>query len=432
MRGRTTPGAAVAVALAGALLCACSSGNAAGRPTPAQSQALHIPLASSGIVAGLGTGAGATSPAWHSPAAWAILPVSSPTASGEIWELLVLGGRRRTWSVVTPPGVSDVDGLVGSFSSSSGLVGVEASRLLAFSPMATTPTGDARWTPRWSFGAFPGSLAPVPDAVAVGQDGRWLALFGASGTSLGGVYAPGGALGVESRSVLAAVAGRGCDLVSLTAVAFGPDGAPVAGGTCAEADEIGLFTLANGGWRLVGPPLPAAVTGGAASGGRATGSTTSTPASAAGVAARTEVTEVLGVADSASRLDVLAEAVAGNGTASIVRFTRDAAGDWTSSAPYDVPPSQSLLATGVASDGSSFLLLSSDGGRRAELLAGAGARWGELPAPPVGTATLVLEPGRTEALVAGTASVGIYGLEGGRTWTELQDVALPSAPTAPA
>lgn len=428
MKGGTKPWPGLVVALLGALLCACGSGGDGSTPTPAQSRALHIPLASSGVVAGAWRSPGSR----RSPGAWAIVRLASPGApGGATWELLVLGGEQRTWSIVTPPGVSDAGGLVGSFSSSSGVVGVEASGRLAFSPMATTPTGGEAWRPRWSPGVLPGSLAPVPDAVAAGRGGRYLALFGASGTSLGSATGPGATLEVENRSVLAAAAGRGCTLLALTAVAFGPGGQPVAGGTCATTGEVGLFERSSGGWELVGPPLPSSVAVTASGGGAATTTSGLTASGRSDASPGKYLTQVLGIADAAPRLVVLVETVAADGTASVFRMT-GVDRKWSFSAPFDVPPSQSLVATGVALDGSSFLLLSNDGSTRAEVLAGAAGRWTELPEPPGGTATLALDAGHIEALVALPGRVGVYRLEGGRTWTESQEISVPSGDLAPA
>lgn len=412
----------------GVLLCACGSGGDGDRPTAAQSRALHIPLATSGAVTAPGS-----SGRPPSPAAWAVVPLPSSGASGGVvWELATLAGDPARWSLVTPPGVSDAAGLVTSFSTSSGVAGVEASGLLGFSPAATTPAGGRHWAPHWEAGVFPGSLAPVPDAVAAGRRGQWMALFGATGTSLG-EYTPGGQVALQRRSVLAGAAGRRCDLLALTAVGFGPGGVPVAGGRCGGAADVGLFELGGQGWYFAGTPLPATVTGVASAGSQAVSTPTggSTDGSAGG-AGGDDVSEVLGLAGS-GRLVVLAEAVAADGTASVFRLTRDAAGAWTSSEPYDVPPSGRIVATGLDPDGASFLLLSSPGSLRAEVLDPSATRWDELPSPPRGTATLAFTGhDRAEALVTGPGLLSVYALVSGGRWSEVETIDLPVAAASPA
>jgi hypothetical protein len=48
------------------------------------------------------------------------------------WQAFVLSGVTPSWSLVTPKGVADNGGLVGSFGAAGAVVGVEVSQLLGF------------------------------------------------------------------------------------------------------------------------------------------------------------------------------------------------------------------------------------------------------------------------------------------------------------
>ena len=326
------------VAVSALMLCGCSSGSGNGGPTAAQVQALAIPLAS-----GMGTAVpGALAGGTGGAVGWAIVPVG---AGGNLvppsWQLFVLSGIPLLWSEVTPGGVDDSGGLAGSFSSAGGVVGVETSGLLGFSPLASTRDDGTHWMG----GILPSGLAPVPDAVAGPDGGRLLALLGDDGSSIVSSQDGGGSTTTLSvRSALAAAGGQLCDLTALTAVGFGPKGQPIAGGRCQRSSHVGVFELGAGAWKLVGPPVPVVPTGGGKQRKREAASSSSQVATT--VAGPSVISEVLRVWTDGSRLDVLAEAVTEAGTASIFRLTEDASGAWVSSPVYDVAPSQRLVANG--------------------------------------------------------------------------------------
>jgi len=407
--------ASLALILSALLLCACNAGPGNGGPTAAQSQALLVPLAT-----GIGTTVPSASVSGLSSAlGWAIVPVGAggfPT--GPSWRLFVLSGVPSLWSDVTPAGVDDHGGLAGSFGSIGGVVGVEASGLLGFSPLATTPDGGVHW----SSGILPSGLAPVPDAVAASSDGRLLALLGTDGSSIVSSDDRGASTSTLSgRAALAAAGGTACALTALTAVSFGPNGQPIAGGRCQRSSHVGIFELTDSSWTQVGPSVP---TGPAAHGSqrhRAPGPTSTVVSST--------ITEVLRIWTDASRLEVLAEAVAADGTASVFRSTQGVSGSWTSSPVYDVPPSQRLVATGDAADGSCYFLMSHDGVLTAEVLGVSGASWGTLPGLPAGTTTLVLDAGgATESLAVVASTVMVYVLGPAGSWSLEQKLTVSARP----
>jgi hypothetical protein len=406
--------------LTGLLLCGCGAGSGSGRPTAAQSAALHIPLATAVATPG------SLGPTELSAATgWAIVPMGDlGVPSDTFWQLFVLAGARPSWILVTPEGVADNGGLAGSLVAAGGVVGVESTGLLDFSPVATTSSEGAHWTA----GILPGPLTPVPDSMAAAPGGRLLALLGAAGSTIvaSDDDASGGARDISFRSTLAEVAGRSCELTALTAVAYGPAEQPLAGGRCEAPSHIGIFELSGGSWKLVGPPVPTA--------GLTEGVTSHQRASAImrSAAGRSVITQVLRLSMEGTQVVALAEAVAADGTATLFRLTWSGSRGWTSSPVFDVPPSERLVATGDGANGSSFLLMSRSSSLTAEVLPAAGKRWSELPTPPAGTATLLLDAdGVTEALAVHGWTLGVYTLLRTGAWAQVQAVDVPAQAATP-
>ena len=138
-------------------------------------------------------------------------------------------GRDR-WSLATPEGVADNGGLVaaGDAGGASLVVGFRPSQALAFSPLATSSNTGQTWTP----GLLDAALADVPDALAVAPSGQWMALLSdgsISSAPTAGAAAAGHWSRLSTLSALAATTpGRGCGLVAVNAVSFGPDSVPMA------------------------------------------------------------------------------------------------------------------------------------------------------------------------------------------------------------
>jgi hypothetical protein len=326
------------------------------------------------------------------------------------WQAFVLSGPKQSWSLVTPKGVADNGGLVGSFGSKAVVLGFEASQLLAFSPVAVSNNDGARWSP----GVFPDALAPVPNALATTPAGLMLALLGKTGSSI--VASDDDALTpVSQLATLSSVAanGRSCKLAALTAVTFGPSSVPMAGGLCEGSSQIGIFERTDKGWRLVGPMAPKGAMGADAQ--RASASVSSSLD-----------TEVLRLSTVGSHVVALAETVATNGTSSLFRLIRSASGAWTGSPVFAVPPAQRLTATGTEPNGSIFVLLSHAGTVTAEVLPTSGASWTRLPALPTGTATLAFgQDGRTYALSVHQTVLTVYNLRPSGTWDPIHVIIVP-------
>ncbi|MBV9206819.1 MAG: hypothetical protein JO037_15840 [Actinobacteria bacterium] len=385
---------------------------------PARVLASGVALVCAGLAAGCGTRAVGVTGAGPPPVTAAPLSTSLVTAQGT-WAIAVMGGAagsedsfwqlfvRRAgaggWSLVTPPGVADNGGLVAAGGATSLTVGVRPSQHLTFSPLATSTDAGRNWTP----GLLDAGLADTPGAIAVGPSGRTLALL-QDGTiqaaqmtgngEAGGTATAGQWSRLTSRDALAAsAAGRECGLVSVQAVAFGPDGNPVAAGRCVRPGVAGVFTDDGGSWRSAGLVLPGA-----------------------------DPVQVLRLARGAG--GIVALLLAGNGLfAAWWDGTR-----WTVSAPVRAGrvTAGSLRAAGFGPGGSAWLLL---GGGRAETIGGPGASWRSLPSVPPGTATLAPPdsgpgPGAAEdsydALAVAGSRLTVWRLVQA-AWTKVQLINVP-------
>jgi hypothetical protein len=366
-------GAGTATLLAGAALlagCASSASQSASLPGVAA-----VPLTTSMTAAGGGT--------------WAIVAMGGP-ASGEnrFWELLALPAGSTQWELETPPGVADNGGLVASSGGGLLTVAFRPSQGLTFSPLATTSDNGTTW----GTGLIDAPVAADPDALAA--SGRnMLALLSdgtidqadPAGTGWNRLAAPG--------AVAASPAGRQCQVTGLTAVAYTPSGTPLAAASCARPGTAGIFArTAVGTWQAAGPAAP----GGSP----------------------VRVVRLTGTADSDTAL-----LASGTGsTASLLATWTDSGTRWTTSPPLPAGTRQ-LLASGTGPGQTAWVLLA---GGRAATVAGPGAAWRQLPAPPPGTAALAVLPnGTTDALAVAGANLTVYQLTPAGTWTRTQSTKVP-------
>ncbi len=163
------------------------------------------------------------------------------------WELFFRAPTAATWSLVTPAGVADNGGLTVSVTSAgSALVGFEPSQRLRYSPAAISHDDGAAWDPA----LVPVSLAPVPDALALGSSGSGTALALVRRGS-GELLTSGGPL-LQWRSLPGiSVAGRGparCDPSGLDAVALNSSDDAMVGTGCRRAGSH--WHLLPGWWAL--------------------------------------------------------------------------------------------------------------------------------------------------------------------------------------
>jgi hypothetical protein len=391
----------------GVLLAGCGGSTAAGRPTAQQAAALRIPLATARMAEGP---PGAPSPSLG--ATWALVPMGDlDQPDNRFWQVFVLSPTGTSWSLVTPKGVADNGGLVGSFGPIGGVLGFEVSAMLGFSPVAVSDDDGVHWSP----GVLPTPLASVPDALATTPAGHLLALLGRTGSSIvasdDDAQASTSPLG--SLSSLAARSGRSCTLTALTAVTFGPASQPIVGGLCQGSGRVGIFELTGSRWRLSGPVAPAAALNVGSGGASEPGG-------------RSLDTEVLRLSSEGLDVSALAEVVASDGTASLFRLSENDSGAWKESPVFDVPPTQRMTATGNEPGGAAFVLLSHSGTVTAEVLPASGSGWTKLPDLPPGTATVAF--GHDDipyALAVNHSVLTVYRLSPTHAWAPVQVIIVP-------
>jgi hypothetical protein len=323
---------------------------------------------------------------------WAVTVMGGSAAShNNFWQLFVRPAGASHWSLVTPEGVADNGGLVAASGTggASLLVGFRPSLELAYSPLATSADTGKNWTP----GLLDAALADVPDAMAVAPSGRTLALLSDGSideAATAGAATAGQWSRLSTLSALAASApGRGCGLVAVNAVSFGPNNVPMAAGSCERRGVAGIFADTGGAWQAAGPVLPAGFGG--------------------------DQIQVLGLASTKEGNAALL--LAGD---ELLAAWSDR-GHWTVSGPDAA--SGGVSASGFGADGSVWVLL---GGGRAEAIGEAGSAWQALPPVPAGTATLA--PGTSfggyDALAVTGSRLTVWQLGAG-AWTKVQVISVP-------
>jgi hypothetical protein len=370
--------------VAPALLCAGLISLAAGcgsQTAPAATPTLRVQTAplSTSLVTSQGT--------------WAVTVMGGSAASyNNFWQLFVRPTGASNWSLVTPGGVADNGGLVAASGAggASLLVGFRPSQGLTFSPLAaSSDTGK-----NWVAGLLDAALANVPDAMAVASSGQSLALLQDGGietaataaAATAGQWSP-----LTSLSALAATApGRGCGLVAVSAVTFGPNNVPMAAGSCVRRGVAGIFADTGGTWQAAGPVLPGGFGG--------------------------DQVQVLGLTATAGGNAALL--LAGS---DLLAAWSDA-GRWAVSAP--IAEAGSAIASGFGPGGSVWVLL----GGRAETVSGPGSAWQALPALPSDVATLAPGPsaGGYDALAVSGSRLTVWRLAG-TAWAKAQVINVPIA-----
>jgi len=383
--------AVAAVAVGGCLLAGCSSA-ATSAAIPPSPSAATAPLATSL------TGGGGR--------AWAIVGMGGSASDENLfWELFTRPAGSAQWTLVTPPGVADNGGLVAAPAAGQGLdVAFRPSQGLTFSPLALT--GDGGKT--WGTGVVDASVAAVPDALSLGG-GKMVALLGdgaidqsaASAATWTRLAAPG--------AIAASAAGRACQVTGLTAVSLTASGTPLAAASCARPGVAGVFVASGAGWRSAG--LDAG--GGLAGQPIRVLRLTQFPAGTAGAAQPAAGNMALLQAGTGSRATLLAA------------WTTDGT-HWTVSSPLPVAGGQ-VLASGAGPGASGAWVLLAGG--RAETVAGPGAAWRALPAPPRGTTVLAAGPaGTLDALAGSGDTLTVYRLTSmtsSGAWQRTQVVSVP-------
>ena len=375
-------GAGLTVACAGLIALAAGCGS---QVAPGSTPSLRVQTAplSTSLVTAQGT--------------WAVTVMGGSAASeNNFWQLFARPAGTTRWSLVTPEGVADNGGLVAASGAggTSLLIGFRPSQKLAYSPLASSSDTGRDWTP----GLLDADLADVPDAMAVAPSGQTLALLHDGGIEAAASAAAATAGQWSRLTTLSALAastpGRGCGLVAVNAVSFGPNNVPMAAGSCGRRGVAGVFADRGGAWQAAGPVLPAGFGG--------------------------DQVQVLGLARTADGNAALLVA----GTSLLAAWSDG--GRWTVSAPVGAAgDEQSVSASGFGPDGSVWVMLA---GGRAEAIGGPGGSWRPLQAPPAGTATLAPGPGSGsyDALAVVGSTLTVWRLTAG-AWAKVQVIKVPIA-----
>ena len=338
----------------------------------------------------------ATSGSSGSGASWAIVDMGG-AASGydNFWELFVRPSGATGWKLATPAGAASNGGLVMTATGASTLVtGFRPSQKLTFSPLASTADTGTQWSQ--SALLSPG-LGDGPDALAGSASGQLIALTDTgdveTSTSLGANWAK---LTTE-RSLAASAAGRGCVLQALTGAAWTPAGSPLVAGSCRKPGIAGIFAYSAGTWRLIGPALPAALSGAAVN--------------------------VLDLATTGARTTAILAATTHAGTSVIAAWSADGGADWQLS-PALAAGRASSPSVSIWADGSAGLVLTPASPQTGAMIGWQAANWQTLPTLPAGTATLAIgSGGEPEALTVSKATMTAWQLPAGSSqWTLAQAV----------
>ena len=282
--------------------------------------------------------------------------------------------------------------------SASLVVGIRPTNYLDYSPLIVT--SDARsWSPEGPIGA----LADEPDALAIAGGGEAMALT-SDGSSTRVILSRGRLASwrqiATEQGLARSQAGHLCGPVLLTAVGYAA-GQGLIGASCRRDGIIGIFTLRQGTWRLVGPRLPQS--------------------------SRNSTAEVLGLQAGNGGLCALVGVTAGASAGVVVACTSGSELKWDVSPVMSIVGRQHVVSFGSAGRLGLYVLTS--GSADGHLLAVSGqteTSWRRLPSPPSRTAVVVFDPaGRVDALAADDTSFTDWRLVGGDNWKRVQQVRVP-------
>ncbi|MGO9581858.1 MAG: hypothetical protein ACLP36_03535 [Acidimicrobiales bacterium] len=378
----------LALGAVGALVAACTSaGNtSAGATKPTSSPVVQVSLDGS-----LATPDGS----------WAVVKMGHlDELANTFWQLFVLRRGASRWSLVTPSGFADNGGLVATSARGTQLVtGFQANQLNHFSPLAVTSDGGRTWAP----GVLGQALAAVPDAIAASATGEMLALVGGQASSI--LWSAGNLSDwqelVSEKSLAASAPGRRCAVTTLTAVSFTSGGEPLVGAICSRAGSVGIFEHAGQSWRSFAPRLPASV--------------------------RHATTQVVRLTFANGTVFAVIAANTGPLRALFAARFLPGLSEWAVSGALVLPQSAQVLSSGTSSGGGVFVALSSGTAERVEAQAAFNGSWRQLPAVPVGTATVAFPlPGRVDAFVSRGSMLTDYTLDASQDrWRRAQVIEVP-------
>jgi hypothetical protein len=321
---------------------------------------------------------------------WALLAMGHTGAPLEtFWQAFYRPRGATRWYLRTPEGVADNGGLVATSAGANVVIGVLASDLLHFSPLAVTGDGGVTFTP----GLLPTALAAEPDALSVGAGGQAVAL---AGTEV--LAASAGLTSWRPVTSVAAMrsdpAAAGCAPVALTAVVLVAR-TPTFGLACARVGTVGVLRRsAPSRLVAVGPRLAPAERGD-----------------------RAEVVRLVGDGDGVAALIRLA----GPRPGYLAAWDRGGTGAWRLSSL--LPAAAPLVST--AATAGTFAVVTGRAQRREGFVIGPGSpEWRRLPQLPPATVTVATDGTVIDALTVEVATFADFRLVSGR-WEQQQRTGVP-------
>lgn len=332
---------------------------------------------------------------------WATLPMGRlDDPLNTFWQLFSRPKSATGWSDYVEHTATATNG---------GLVMASSGQLLA---VAVLPSYDLTFTPviytsgsgkSWSTGLFDHKMAAVTNALAIGAQGRALAIArGSHGEEV--FSAPPGLSSwrplVSQAELSSQPAGKPCRPVAITSVAY--EGASaVVGARCARPGVAGVFVDRSGTWAAAPLKLPSSLSHSRVS--------------------------VLRLGPAHGGLVALLGASGPKGASLVAAWAKQGA-SWQASALLALHKGQRLVSYGPASGSGIFALLSAPGGTEELRTASTpGTPWRQLRAPPAGTATVAYTPqGDLDALAVRSTVLTVWALHlaaGG--WAKYQVVHVP-------
>ena len=175
--------------------------------------------------------------------AWAVVPMGNLSQPlNTFWQLLHRPTGAARWEDEAPSlAVATNGGLVVALDGNHALaVGIRPANLLAFSPLLIDGGTESAWTPAAPLAA----LENHPDVLAIGTDGRSVAISRVHGTEAVLVSSAGLAAWrvlTSATSLGASPVGRSCEISSLTAVGL-VGTSTVVGASCSRGGVVGIVT----------------------------------------------------------------------------------------------------------------------------------------------------------------------------------------------
>jgi hypothetical protein len=318
------------------------------------------------------------------------------------WELFGYDSATSRWKLITPPGVADNGGLmVAQGNATNLLVGFGASQGLAFSPVALSSNGGKAWSP----GGLAEPLATAPSAIALGENSSAVALVDGGREEVlvrAGSLTSWATLTTESNLAGLEV-GKMCGVQSIGAVAIRPGGQVLVGASCRQSGVVGVFANSGASWSLMRVPV--------------------------GDNERSESFATLRLTNAGGPTTGLFSGVDGATRTLLAGWAAPTGGGWTLSAPLVLRAGDRVIASGVGSSGSQFVLLRSGGSTRAEIISSPSAAWKPISPLPAGTATIATQPGgQLVALSVSDAHFTVWQVgSDGTGWKKQQSTTVPIA-----